>query len=128
MSAMAIAESTDLKAYCVDVARRARAASAELARARGEQKIGCLERAAKLVREHAMDILEMNQLDIEAAPGFGLTDAEIDRLKLTPGRIEAIAKGMEDVARFPNPVGEVIESNVRPNGLKVLKVRVPLGV
>ncbi len=63
-----------------------------------------------------------------AAPGFGLTDAEIDRLKLTPARIESIAKALEEVAGLPDPVGEVIESNVRPNGLKVMKVRVPLGV
>jgi glutamate-5-semialdehyde dehydrogenase len=125
---VAIAETNDLRAYCLDVARRARGASEELARAKGAQKIECLHLAAKLLREHSAEILKANQRDVAAAPGFGLTDAETDRLKLTPARIESIAKALEDVAGLPDPVGEVIESNVRPNGLKVLKVRVPLGV
>ena len=59
---------------------------------------------------------------------FGLTEAQIDRLRLTPKRIDEIAVGLEEVAALPDPVGEVIESSVRPNGLEVLKVRVPLGV
>ncbi len=69
---MAIAETNDLRAYCVDVARRARDASTELARAKGAQKIECLHRAAKLLREHSGEILEANRRDLQAAPGFGL--------------------------------------------------------
>ena len=125
---MAIAETNDLRTYCADVARRARRASVELAQVRGEQKINCLKRCAGLLRKNVPEILAANERDIDAAPGFGLTDAEIDRLKLSPTRIESIAKALEDVAALPNPVGEIIESSVRPNGLKVLKVRVPLGV
>lgn len=125
---MAIAENVDLKQYCLDVAQRARAASTELARATGAQKIDWLRRSAKLLRERAAEILEANKKDLAAAPGYGLTDAEVDRLKLNTGRIESIAVALEQIAALPNPVGEVIESSVRPNGLKILKVRVPLGV
>ena len=67
-------------------------------------------------------------MDLEAAPGYGLTNAEIDRLRLTPSRIEEIAAALEAVAALPDPIGEVIESTVRPNGLEISKVRVPLGV
>ncbi len=81
-----------------------------------------------LLRERTGDIIAANQLDIAAAPGFGLSDAAIDRLKLTPARIEAIAVGLEEIAVLPDPVGEVIESSRRPNGLEISKVRVPLGV
>jgi glutamate-5-semialdehyde dehydrogenase len=125
---VAIAETTDLHAYCLDVARRAKVASVELARAKGAQKIDWLHRSAGLLRERASEILDANQLDLAAAPGFGLTDAEVDRLKLTPARIESIAAALETVAALPDPVGEVLESSVRPNGLKILKIRVPLGV
>lgn len=125
---MAIAENVDLKQYCLDVAQRARAASTELARATGAQKIDWLRRSAKLLRDRSAEILEANKKDLAAAPGYGLTDAEIDRLKLNTGRIESIAVALEQIAALPNPVGEVIESSIRPNGLKILKVRVPLGV
>jgi glutamate-5-semialdehyde dehydrogenase len=125
---VAVAETQDLRSYCVDVARRARAASEELARASGQQKIDWLRRSATMIRERADEIREANQADLAAAPGFGLSDAEIDRLRLTPARIEEIAAAFESVAALPDPVGEVIESTVRPNGLEVLKVRVPLGV
>ncbi|HTQ38326.1 MAG TPA: glutamate-5-semialdehyde dehydrogenase [Pirellulales bacterium] len=125
---MAIVENIDLKSYCLDVARRAKVAATELARATGAQKIDWLRRSAKALRQRSAEILEANQHDTAAAPGFGLTDAEIDRLKLTPARIEGIAAALEQIAMLPNPVGEVMESSVRPNGLKVLKMRVPLGV
>ena len=125
---MAVAETQDLRTYCVDVARERALASEELARASGQQKIDWLRRSAAMIRERADEIREANKADLAAAPGFGLTDAEIDRLRLTPARIEEIAAALEAVAALPDPVGEVIESTVRPNGLEVLKVRVPLGV
>jgi glutamate-5-semialdehyde dehydrogenase len=125
---VATVESTDLQAYCLNVAQRARMASVELARVEAVSKIDWLRRSAELLKENVNEILEANRLDIAAAPGFGLTDAEIDRLKLTPSRIESIAKALEEVAALADPVGEVIESTVRPNGLKISKVRVPLGV
>jgi len=98
-----------------------------LAQATGAQKERWLRRSAALLREHCDAILAANQQDIAAAPDYGLTAAQIDRLKLTPERVDAIAQGLEEVAALPEPIGEVIESSIRPNGLQILKVRVPLG-
>jgi glutamate-5-semialdehyde dehydrogenase len=125
---VAIAEIHDLKQYCLDVARRARAASELLARSSGQQKIDWLRASAKRLRERTAEVIAANNQDIAAGPGYGVTDAETDRLRLTPSRIETIAAALEDVAALPDPVGEIIESTVRPNGLEVMKVRVPLGV
>jgi glutamate-5-semialdehyde dehydrogenase len=123
---MAVAE--DLRAYCLDVARRAKRASAELAIVRGAEKNTWLRESAQQLRGDTDALLSANQMDIEAAPGFGLTDAQTDRLRLTSDRIERIAVGLEDVAALPDPIGQVIGSSVRPNGLDVSKIRVPLGV
>lgn len=125
---MAIAETNDLRAYCRGVAERARAASIELARLRGEQKNAWLRLAAKGLREQSSTLAAANQLDLDAAPKFGLTAAETDRLRLTPKVIESMAAALEEIAMQPDPIGEVIESSIRPNGLDVAKVRVPLGV
>jgi glutamate-5-semialdehyde dehydrogenase len=125
---MSTAIQLDLTEYCRDVARRAKAAAAELALARGEQKNAWLRQSAARLREHTQALLAANADDLAAAPGYGLTDAQVDRLRLTPQRIEEIAVGLEEVAALPDPVGEVIESSVRPSGLEVQKVRVPLGV
>jgi glutamate-5-semialdehyde dehydrogenase len=73
-------------------------------------------------------LAEANRLDLEAAPVYGLTPAQVDRLRLSPKGIEAIAKTLEEVAMLPDPIGEVIWSSIRPNGMHVHKVRVPLGV
>ena len=117
-----------LREYCLDVARRAKAASALLAVARGACKNNWLRQSAEELRRQIGGLLEANRKDLAAAPGYGLTEAQADRLRLTPARIEEIAVGLEEVAALPDPVGEVIESSVRPNGLEVLRVRVPLGV
>jgi len=119
---------TDLGEYCRQVAQDAKAASAELAQVRGEVKTAWLRRAAQLLRENAERIETANAQDIEAAPGYGLTDAQTDRLRLTPDRIEGIASALEEVATLRDPIGQVIDSTVRPNGLSINKVRVPLGV
>ena len=78
--------------------------------------------------DRSEELLAANVCDLEAAPGFGLTEAQSDRLRLTPERIESIAEGMRQVAKLPEPIGEIIETTIRPNGLKIQKVRVPLGV
>jgi glutamate-5-semialdehyde dehydrogenase len=67
-------------------------------------------------------------MDMAKSDAFGLTDAEKDRLRLTSDRVSQIAKGLRDVAALPDPIGEVLEGSIRPNGLEVRKVRVPLGV
>ena len=114
---MAIAENQDLQAYCEEVALNAKQAAAQLALATGEQKNTWLRESARSIRTQIDAILQANAKDIEAAPGFGLTSAQTDRLRLTPERIEAIALGMEEVAMLPDPIGEFIESTIRPNGL-----------
>lgn len=122
-----LAES-DLAAYCTNVARKAKEASAQLAQLSGETKVAWLRRSANLLRENADSIQQANEQDLAAAPGYGLTEAEIDRLRLTRERVEGIAAALEEVAALPDPIGEVMHSTVRPNGLVINKVRVPLGV
>ncbi|MEX0586525.1 MAG: glutamate-5-semialdehyde dehydrogenase [Pirellulales bacterium] len=118
----------DLREQCEQMARRARRASIDLAQVPTEQKNDWLRRSAALLREHSARLIEANRADLDAAPGFGLTAAAVERLQLTPAAIEGIAAGLEQVATLPDPVGEVIEASVRPSGLEVKKVRVPLGV
>ena len=125
---MPIGDVSDLREYCLDVARRAKRAAAELAVVTGAQKLDWLRQSARLLRERTAALAEANRADLAAAPGYGLTDAQVDRLRLTPDRVESIAVALEEVALLPEPVGEVIESSIRPNGLEVQKVRVPLGV
>jgi glutamate-5-semialdehyde dehydrogenase len=125
---MAVADSIDLRKYCLQTAQQARAASEMLARTSGAVKNAWLLRAAALLRSEQPALAEANAKDLAAASGFGLTDAQIDRLRLTPKVIESMAVGLEEIAQLPEPIGEVIESTIRPNGLEVLKVRVPLGV
>ncbi|REJ66895.1 MAG: glutamate-5-semialdehyde dehydrogenase [Planctomycetota bacterium] len=125
---MSVIDKHELEAYCADVADRARAAAAAMASLRGETKLAWLRRSAARLRQQTETILAANVQDIEAAPEFGLTAAQTDRLRLGDARLEDIAAGLEAVAALPDPIGEVIESTVRPNGLDVQKVRVPLGV
>lgn len=119
---------TTLEEYCRQTAQGARAASLSLATASGKTKNAWLRRSAQLIRQQSPAIIAANGHDVSAAPGYGLSEAAIDRLTLTTSRIEAIAAGLEEVAALPDPVGEVIEGGVRPNGLQIHKTRVPLGV
>ena len=119
---------SDLQEYCRDLAQRAKQAAADLAVVTGLQKQTWLRRAARLLNERSVALAEANRLDIAAAPGFGLSDAAVDRLRLTPQRIAEMAKGLDEVAALPEPIGEIISTSIRPNGLEVQKVRVPLGV
>lgn len=125
---MSVAKGQDLRQYCIDTAKNALEASAKLAAVTGQQKIDWLNRTAALLRERVTEIVAVNQKDLDAAPGFGLTDAAVDRLRLTPERIESIAVALEEIASLEDPIGETIESTIRPNGLEIQKVRVPLGV
>jgi glutamate-5-semialdehyde dehydrogenase len=114
--------------HCRAIATRARAAAIDLADAASEQKAACLRAAAARIRRDSAAILTANALDVAAAPSFGLTPAQIDRLLLDEKRVEGIAAGVEAVASQPDPVGEVLGEETRPGGLVVRKVRVPLGV
>jgi glutamate-5-semialdehyde dehydrogenase len=125
---MAVAAELDLDQYCADVASRAKNASARLATVARTVKDRWLRRSAELLRKNVDAIEHANGRDLHAAPGYGLTDAQIDRLRLSPKRIEEIAAGLEHIASLPDPVGDVIRTTERPNGLRIDKVRVPLGV
>jgi len=119
---------TDLKMQIEDFGRRARAAARVLARSSAEQKNrGLLAMADELVAA-APAILEANAKDVARAAADGLSKAMIDRLTLDPKRLEAMAGGIRQVAALPDPVGEVIREWTRPNGLRISKVRVPIGV
>lgn len=123
-----MSDDSALQEYCQKVARNAREASRKLALASAEAKKGWLIRSAELLIEQEAEILQANEKDRAAAPQYGLTPAQIDRLTLTPERIASIAQALREIAAFPDPVGEVIETSVRPSGLTLSKVRVPLGV
>lgn len=117
-----------LKWYCIDVAQRAKKASITLALAESSVKDQWLRRAAELLVQGQATILAKNQLDLQAAPEYGLSESAIDRLKLNEKRIADIAKALEQIAAMPDPVHEVIEQKKLPSGLDLQKVRVPLGV
>jgi glutamate-5-semialdehyde dehydrogenase len=125
---MSVAADIDLDRYCADVAYRAKRAAARLATIAPGVKNEWLQRSAALIRQRVAQVVEANVRDVEAAPSFGLTDVQIDRLRLTPKRIAELAVGFEQVAALPEPIGAVIHSTIRPNGLRIDKVRVPLGV
>jgi glutamate-5-semialdehyde dehydrogenase len=125
---MSVAEEQVLAQYCTDVAQRARAASRVLGVCSGARKNAWLRDSADRLRSSTAVILAENEKDLNAAPGYGLTEAQCDRLKLSPERIEGIAAALEEIAMLPDPIGEMLESNRRPNGLEIQKVRVPLGV
>jgi len=106
----------------------ARIAAATLAMAPTAQKAEALTRAAALLRERADMVLAANADDVARADAAGMAAAMRDRLRLDPARIEGIATALEAVAGLDDPVGQVIDSSERPNGLKLSRVRVPLGV
>ncbi len=91
-------------------------------------KDAALHRAADLIEERSGEILSANEEDVRDAEGTGATKTALDRLRLTESRVAAMAAGLRDVAALPDPVGEILDGWVRPNGLRVRRVRVPLGV
>ena len=117
-----------LESVCRSLAQKAQAAAEHLAIVRTAEKNAWLFACADRIAETADDLIAANANDIAAAPEFGLTAAAVDRLRLTPARLTAMSAGLREVAALPDPVGEVREGGVRPNGLQVLKVGVPLGV
>ena len=102
--------------------------AAAVLRTAGEKKRRALLEAAQALRAAAPEILAANAVDLAAARESGMRDAVLDRLTLTEARIEAMAQGVEDVAAQRDPVGRVLSGETRPNGLKIEKVTVPMGV
>ena len=103
-------------------------AARELGRATTEQKNNALIAAAQNLRAQTEELLTANRLDMDIAKEAGLNNARLDRIALDAGRVEGIAKALEDVAALPDPVGDVMARWNRPNGLDISRVRVPLGV
>src|SRR5688572_28456079 len=118
----------DLTTYCNDLARRAREAARGLATVNGAKKNRWLKDSADALERDQAPLLEANARDVAGAKDAGLTAAQIDRLRLNTDRLRAMAAGLREIAALPDPVGKVLDSSVRPNGLRVHKVSVPLGV
>ncbi len=110
------------------LARAARDAQRDLARVDSAAKAEALRRAAQALRKAEPEILAANARDITAGEGAGLSGAMLDRLRLDAGRLAGIAEAVSQIADLPDPVGQVIDTSERPNGLKLSRVRVPIGV
>lgn len=121
-------ENNEGRAYIVDICKRAKAASSEIACATTEEKNLVLVKAADKLIEKTAEILEANALDVSKAAESGVKPHMVDRLRLTEARIKDMAEGMREVAALPDPVGEELWETVRPNGMRIVKKRVPLGV
>ncbi len=121
-------DQNDIQKLMLDIGARARAAATELALAPTDQKNTALKAMAAALRRAQNTILDANALDVEAVKAAGQAPSFIDRLTLTPARIEGIAQGLEDIAALTDPVGATIAEWERPNGLQFQRVRVPIGV
>jgi glutamate-5-semialdehyde dehydrogenase len=111
-----------------DRAAHAKRAFVAVAEASGEQRNEALLRSAELLAKRRSKVMRANAIDLEGAEAGGLSPAMIDRLTITDARLEEMARGLREVAEFPDPVGRVLEEWTRPNGLRLAKVSVPLGV
>ena len=118
----------DIEGTMRALGRDAKATAHALAIASPETKATALRAMAAAIRENAPRILDANAIDMSAASARGLRASMLDRLKLDDQRIEAMAAGLEDIAAFDDPVGEVMAAWSRPNGLRIERVRVPIGV
>lgn len=116
------------EALVEELALAGRSAQRQLARLSSAQKAHALHEAARELRAAESEILAANAQDIAAAEANGLTGAMLDRLRLDPARLAGIADAVEQVAALPDPVGQVIDSFARPNGLVLSRVRVPIGL
>jgi glutamate-5-semialdehyde dehydrogenase len=118
----------DIAALMTALGQRARAAAAAVAEASPRAKRAALGAAATVLRGRTEELLAANARDLELCRTRGLSAAMTDRSRLDAGRIEAIARGLEEVAALPDPVGAIESEWTRPNGLRIRRVRVPIGV
>jgi glutamate-5-semialdehyde dehydrogenase len=122
------APAATIAAAMAELGRAAREAAAQLALASSGAKVTALRAAAAAVRSRQNEILAANAEDMAAAKANGIGAALLDRLALDPKRLEAVAIGLEDIAALPDPVGRVLAEWTRPNGLRISRVAVALGV
>ncbi|MFB3090430.1 MAG: glutamate-5-semialdehyde dehydrogenase [Gammaproteobacteria bacterium] len=118
----------DIKQYILETGKRARKASRIMAKTDTSTKNQVLLNIADLIIESQEKLLEANALDFDAGNANGLDAALLDRLELTPERIKSMAEGLRQVAGLPDPIGKVSAMEERPSGIKVGRMRVPLGV
>jgi len=118
----------DIAAVMDALGARASTAASLLAHAGSDAKTGALKAMAVAIRANISELLAANEKDMKEAAKKGRPDAFLDRLKLDPERVEAMASGLEEIADLKDPVGDIISSWERPNGLRIERVRTPLGV
>ena len=121
-------ETSDTQSLMAEIGRAARRGARAAALAPSAVKDAALRAAAREIRLASAAILAANALDVEAARASGASPAALDRLTLDPKRIEAMARGVEEIADLPDPVGRVLAVFERPNGLRIERVTTPLGV
>ena len=121
-------EATDTTALVAGLARAARAAQRQLARMDAPAKERALLLAAQALRDAQADILAANAQDMANGAANGLSAAMLDRLKLTPERLASVADAVAQVAVLADPVGQVIDTSTRPNGMVLERLRIPVGV
>ncbi|MCG8428440.1 MAG: glutamate-5-semialdehyde dehydrogenase [Chromatiales bacterium] len=119
---------TDIAAYMQEVGRAARQASRALASASTGAKNAALNAIAEQLDNSRPALQEANQKDMEAGAAKGLDAALLDRLELTPARIDSMIEGLRQITALPDPIGEIFDMNYRPTGIQVGRMRVPLGV
>ncbi len=119
---------SDLNTYVESLGFAARRASRQLATLDGATKSKALRHIASAIRDNRQKLIDANALDIAAAQAAGLAPALVERLRLNDKRIASMADGVDQIAAQTDPVGQILEGYVRPNGLRIRKVRVPLGV
>jgi glutamate-5-semialdehyde dehydrogenase len=112
----------------IEIGKKARAASAFMARANTDAKNRALRETARLIRDNKAALKAANQADLDKAKTNGLEPALLDRLALSDSAIETMAEGLEQIAQLPDPIGEMTDFKNRPSGIQVGKMRVPLGV
>jgi len=128
MATATVASEPDMLGEMDALGRAARRAAAVLAQAPTETKRQALRAAATAVRADMAALLEANAADMAAATNAGMATAMLDRLALDEARVEAMATGMEEVAALDDPVGRILAEWTRPNGLRIQRVSVPIGV
>jgi glutamate-5-semialdehyde dehydrogenase len=118
----------DLQQQILDFGKRARGASRTLARLEAEGKSAILHSMADEILARGAEIFDANQRDLQGAKDSGLAGAMLERLTLNPARLDAMADGIRRVAKLPDPVGQILREWTQPNGIRISKIRVPIGV
>lgn len=118
----------NVESYMQNIGERARAAARIMARADTHAKNSALNQIAAIIKKSEKKLMDANRQDLAAGKSNGLESALMDRLELTPARIEAMAEGLDHITQLADPIGEISDLHYRPSGIQVGKMRVPLGV